>query len=907
MPDGIGGAHQLSFFYENATLHVQGRGFLGFEKMTTTNTASGTTSILETEIDPVFLVPVQTHSEIRKTSDNSLLSETDNTISVINQGNDRYWIRSDIVTTEDHVRGRTETTSFTYDQYGNILTQTSDMEGIEFSSTSSSYAQFGSWIPSSPIQTDVIGARNAATSTSHTYSITRTFNSNGSISSLTSFSGQPKQVMTTFGYDQFGNVISETNSASGLTARTASTTYDSKGRFPLSVSPGSGYTESATFDPRWGKPLSRTSVSGLVSTFQYDEFGRLSSTTGPDGHTSTIALAWDIQPAEHTLVLQTTSTPGAPQAKVWMDEFGRAVKTQTEGFGPQWVQTKQAFDSKGRVAWKSNPHFVGSSSVTTSYTYDFFNQVTSTNDGITGQITYAYQYGASGQLSVTTTNSATNQTVTTVQDAADRVVSNTDNGGTLMYEINSWGQQTRISLAGTNLAVMQYDQYGMQTQLTDPNAGSTSYSYNAFGELISQTDANGNTVTLFYDNLGRISSKISPEGTSTFEYVDSGNGKGQIKKRTAYSGIIEDYTYNSLGYLSQERVTIGGTTYTTNYGYDSYGNLQDIGYPSGFSVERIFNNKGYLTKVQTGQGAVVMFDASAGSMNALGQYTTYDRGNGLTSQNTFNVLGMPVGYMTPGVQDLAMTWNLHNGNLINRIDYEKTLVETFTYDNLNRLTNSSISGQSPIQTSYQPTGTFTGNFSFKSDAGTYAYHPQKIHAVNSVTDAQNLIPSFQQDISYNSAHDPVTISENGFQLDFVYDAGDNRREATLTNNGNTEYVRYYFGACELNIDNSAPISWVHYIEGGDGLCAIVTIEGTNGTNYYYPYQDHLGSILTLTDDQGNIVVEQNFDAWGRKRHPDLGLFQHPLRSLRSLLALPWLHGPRTSPGVWPDPHERPHV
>lgn len=36
---------------------------------------------------------------------------------------------------------------------------------------------------------------------------------------------------------------------------------------------------------------------------------------------------------------------------------------------------------------------------------------------------------------------------------------------------------------------------------------------------------------------------------------------------------------------------------------------------------------------------------------------------------------------------------------------------------------------------------------------------------------------------------------------------------------------------------------------------------------YYVYSDHLGSILTLTDDQGTIVFEQNFDAWGRKRNP----------------------------------------
>src|SRR5690606_39198947 len=39
------------------------------------------------------------------------------------------------------------------------------------------------------------------------------------------------------------------------------------------------------------------------------------------------------------------------------------------------------------------------------------------------------------------------------------------------------------------------------------------------------------------------------------------------------------------------------------------------------------------------------------------------------------------------------------------------------------------------------------------------------------------------------------------------------------------------------------------------------------TKYRYAYQDHLGSIVAVTDDQGNVVAEQNFDAWGRERNP----------------------------------------
>jgi RHS repeat-associated protein len=42
----------------------------------------------------------------------------------------------------------------------------------------------------------------------------------------------------------------------------------------------------------------------------------------------------------------------------------------------------------------------------------------------------------------------------------------------------------------------------------------------------------------------------------------------------------------------------------------------------------------------------------------------------------------------------------------------------------------------------------------------------------------------------------------------------------------------------------------------------------NGADqYYYTYTDHLGSLLTLTAPNGTVILDQNFDAWGRLRHP----------------------------------------
>ncbi|MCF6184910.1 MAG: RHS repeat-associated core domain-containing protein [Bacteroidales bacterium] len=44
---------------------------------------------------------------------------------------------------------------------------------------------------------------------------------------------------------------------------------------------------------------------------------------------------------------------------------------------------------------------------------------------------------------------------------------------------------------------------------------------------------------------------------------------------------------------------------------------------------------------------------------------------------------------------------------------------------------------------------------------------------------------------------------------------------------------------------------------------------TNGTGeLLFTYTDHLGSITHITDNEGNLLAEQSFDAWGRARNPE---------------------------------------
>ena len=273
-------------------------------------------------------------------------------------------------------------------------------------------------------------------------------------------------------------------------------------------------------------------------------------------------------------------------------------------------------------------------------------------------------------------------------------------------------------------------------------------------------------------------------------------------------------------------------------------------------------------------GNQVLFDgsdAANGKMNGFGKWQTYKLGNGVTTNTTYNSWGMPTTFQAGAVQNLNLNWNLQTGNLSSRADYVKGKTEVFTYDNLNRLTSAQVSGLTLKSYVFAA----NGNITSKPDVGNYIYDPNRINAVTEVNSSPtpSVIPSFQQDIIYTKFLRPEKITEGvsggtygsgSYELTYTYASDYERRKGVLKVNGSVVNTRLYMGDYEIDTKNGVTRE-IHYIGGGDGMCSIVVKE--NGSfNYYFPYTDHLGSILTVTNVSGTVIAEQNFDAWGRKRN-----------------------------------------
>jgi RHS repeat-associated protein len=898
VPDGLGESNTTSFYYENAVVHRHAKGFLGFKKVTAINTGLQSKSVTENEINTQFATPysVKQSSYLRETYPlpDELLSETFITNSFVNLStgsNDiRYFQKIDKTLGVDHLNGTASESINTYDNFGNVTVNTSKagvqsgttVNPTETTTTTTIFGIHNTPVPAKPDNIVVSNTRTGMSAISATTVFTYT--ANGLPATQTAFYGLPKAVTTSYTYNSFGNVTQTLTSSTGMSNRTAQAVYDARGRFPVTkkaVGSLLTQTESIMYDGKWGKPLSHTSSDCLTTSFIYDAFGSLIATNMPEGYSVSQSLGWDIQ-GQQVYYSFTDFPGGKPDSKTWYDKLGRPFKGQVMGFNNQWITQLTTYNNKGNVFTKTNSYYPGETLLVTTNGYDNYNRPISVSN-ILSSVNTSYTNLGNGLVKVTTQNSS-GQSQSKTADASGKVINAIDNGGQLDFTYDSRGNQLETKHGGTTIVSSTYDPYGRQINLIDKNAGTINYDYDAYGQLLQQTDANGNTYTMVYDDFGRITSRQGPEGTTTYEYYKktkfgitcSNNNLSKVSIVSGFSSIEKEYTFNSLIRMESEKVTInafiGGQSFTTQYSYDIYGNNTNTTYPSGVVVNNIYDANGGLSSITGGDSwnPVTLFTANA--VNGFGQYTNYTLGNGKTSQNTY-YYGMPTRLYTQGIQDLNLSFDYTKGNLNSRYDAIKGLTETFQYDNLNRLTTSTVNGVQQLNINYDGNSSFsTGNITSKTDAGNYVYSNQKIHAVNYITNPAGstappiTISQALQQLTYTPFLKTATVTEANVQTNFMYGPDYQRLKSEFYVSGSLNTTKYYLGGFERVISGSYTRD-IHYITVGNSI-AIIETPLYSSSNIHFVYTDYLGSLLTRTDINGTVDAEQNFDAWGRDRNPN---------------------------------------
>lgn len=631
------------------------------------------------------------------------------------------------------------------------------------------------------------------------------------------------------------------------------------------------------------------------------------------------------------------------QTRTYFNILGSTVRKATLGFkesAEEWVFQDTVYDRRGNATYSSEPFYEGSGSTPWNIAnYDLLDRpIISLNaDGRFDSVVY-------NGLTVTSTRGYTqkNQTKTEERDSLGNLVKVTDTlGESVTYTYNALGQMKTTQAPGvTGLVVgpttITYDALGRKIAMSDPDKGSWSYTYNGLGELITQTNARGETGCMAYDKLGRMVKRIdayagaissslgqasqatqgcsgdssNPNTASWLYDTASGAGVGALHQVAGTNGYQKTLSYDAYGSPSQVIETINGSSYTTQSTYDALHRLDVATYPgpsNRLQVRSAYNSRGFLKSLTNVQSNEVYVQNEL--MDARGNITAELYANGL---RTLRAYERESGYVQAIAVGTSLDIDSHQGmsfdfdlvgNLLTRSDGVKNYAETFDYDKLNRLTHTYADfGNGQVQETTVGYDAL-GNITSKTGVGSYKYGSQCAgntsgpHAVCNITggsvgsknasysyDANgNMLSGDGRSITWSLFDKPTQITQNGNTTVMGY--GPERQLLTRadTTSAGTTHTVFVGGLYEKVTDQNNNVKERHYV-GGHTIVTYnnrtASTAGTQDTRYLH--KDHIGSVVLITDENGDEVESFSFDPWGKRRVPSLADLEAALGSWNSL-------------------------
>jgi len=318
--DGLGGSYTNTYAYRNARLHLQGRGFEGFERRTVTDSRNGV--YVEEYYERAFPYTGALNKVEMRQSGGTLIASSTTTWTQHNYGSSfearklpypgaSTSARYEVGGTYNGALILSTSTSNTMDSSTGLLsdttttvTEASTGNGLNSGQTHTLRTHHDTWSTNTadwclgrPTKTEQIQSHSMYGGSSQTRTLNTSRdepNCRPTQTVLQPGDGQ-WQVTTALGYDNdagntqpdFGNLTTVTVTGVGMSARTTTTNWGSTGQFPIEIKNALSQTTYKAWDYALGVPTSETDPNGIEVEWQYDVFGRRTREDRPDGTYST--------------------------------------------------------------------------------------------------------------------------------------------------------------------------------------------------------------------------------------------------------------------------------------------------------------------------------------------------------------------------------------------------------------------------------------------------------------------------------------------------------------------------------------------------------------------------------------------------------------------------------------------
>jgi len=193
------------------------------------------------------------------------------------------------------------------------------------------------------------------------------------------------------------------------------------------------------------------------------------------------------------------------------------------------------------------------------------------------------------------------------------------NEGITEYEYDRLGQCTAITNPHQLRQLRHYDLLGRVELVQDFDDNNISLKYDAMDNVVRYSDAykdiryrykglnklierteGDSTVRFTYDTEGQLRRIVNEEGE---EYLFDLDGNGNVRKETAFDGLIREYERNQAGWVTKVQRT---KKRYTSYDYDPNGRIAQVSYHDGSSEQYLYE-AGFL-KEATNADAIVSFE-----------------------------------------------------------------------------------------------------------------------------------------------------------------------------------------------------------------------------------------------------------------------------------------------------------
>jgi RHS repeat-associated protein len=548
------------------------------------------------------------------------------------------------------------------------------------------------------------------------------------------------------------------------------------------------------------------------------------------------------------------------------DGLGRVSQSQLNSDPQGTIFTDTTYDSLDRVRSVSNPYRNGtditSSPGTTTYAYDALSRKISEIYPDNSVLTTAY-CGAS-----TLVTDPTGKWRRSRSDALGRLVevdepnapgagvtSNGCPGAGEPIWVTSFtndvlGNLTQVLQNGSHQRNFTYNSLSQMLTSTNPEVGTITYTYDADGSVATKKDARNITTTYGYDPLNRESSRTYSNGdpTITTTYDQSAclglSPCQNIGIRTSMTDGVgsEAWSYqvdatNHRSVRVDQRTTTSSPsniTKTSTYYLDLAGNVTQAVYPTGRIVNYTFdsadrpstatdaaNGITYATGFKTSPGTSCLINVTCytpqGTFYALAIGQSSSLTNGLNLTHTFNSRLQPSEFkasssggnaidLTYGFMDPSTSKNAgHVYGITNNLD--STRSQTFTYDQLNRITSAQTTSNFSTSPAHCWGETYSvdpwGNLQTIAATTNSNYTScSQESGFSQTANGNNHLPSFSYDVSGNTTNDGINSytwdAESQLKVTagstYLYD-GDGRRVAKAnTATPPVPYKLYWYGS-----------------------------------------------------------------------------------------------------------------